>query len=110
MSTIKILERLQRLHFLIEQECTGSPSELSRKLGISERSIYNLIGQLKDFNAEVAYDRSRKTYYYRNDFQLQIRLSFSVISNNELTEVLAGSYLLKNRIRATANNNFSNIE
>ena len=95
MSSIKILERLQRLHTLIAQECTGSPLELSRKLHISERSVYNLLDQLKDFNAEITYDRSRKTYYYQNDFKLQIQLSFSVMSNNELTEILAGSYLLK---------------
>lgn len=97
MSSIKILERLQRLHSLIVQECTGSPLELSRKLHISERSVYNLLDQLKDFKAEIVYDRSRKTYYYNNDFKLQIQLSFSVISNNELTEVLAGSYLFKKK-------------
>jgi len=97
MSSIKTLERLQRLHSLIEQECTGSPLELSRKLHISERTVYNLLDQLKDFNAEITYDRSRRTYYYRNDFKLQIQLSFSVISNNELTEILAGSYLLKKK-------------
>ena len=105
MSSIKILERLQRLHNLIEQECTGTPLELSRKLGISERSVYNLLDQLKDFNAEIIYDRSRRTYYYKNDFILEIQLSFSVITNNELTEILAGSYLLKNkdRLRTSAN-------
>ena len=105
MSSIKILERLQRLHSLIEQECTGSPLELSQKLHISERSIYNLLDQLKNFNADIIYDRSRKTYYYQNDFKLQIHLSFSVISNNELTEVLAGSYLLKKKNRLSTSSN-----
>ncbi|MCW5516702.1 DNA-binding protein [Muriicola sp. Z0-33] len=97
MSSIKILERMQRLHSLISQECTGSPLELSRKLRISERSVYNLLDHLKDFNAEINYDRSRKTYYYQNDFKLEIQLSFSVITNNELTEILSGSYLSKKK-------------
>ena len=97
MSSIKILERLQRLHLLIAQECSGSPLEVAQKLRISERSVYNLLDQLKDFNAHIGYDRSRKTYYYKNDFDLRIQLSFSVMSNNETTEVMGGSYLLKKK-------------
>ncbi|MEX0288065.1 MAG: DNA-binding protein [Flavobacteriaceae bacterium] len=97
MSTIKKLERLQRLHFLILQECTGTPLELSEKLGCSERSVYNLLDQLKDLNAQVSYGRSRKTYFYKNDFSLQIKLTFSVVSDEEVVEVMRGSYLLKNR-------------
>ena len=93
MNTIKTLERLQRIHTLIKKECTGSPYELASKMNISERSIYNLIDYLRDFDAMVGYDRGRKTYYYQNNFSLSLQISLSIGTDDEITEVLGGSYL-----------------
>lgn len=64
MQALKNLERLQQLHNLIEHECTGFPAELSDRLHISERMVYNLIEQLKILEVVILYSRSRKTYYY----------------------------------------------
>lgn len=99
MKNIKNLERLQQLHSLIEKEVTGSPRQIGTRLNISERLVYNLIEQLKDFKAAINYDRSRKTYYYAEDFELQIRISVSVMSNNEVTQIFGGSYFLKTNNR-----------
>ena len=92
MKTIKSLERLQQLHRLIEKERTGSPKELARKMNISERLVYLLIEYLRDYNADIRYDRGRKTYYYYEEFQLDIQISIAVINNNERTEIFGGSY------------------
>jgi len=89
---IKNLERLQQIHRLIDTEKTGSPSELARKLNVSERLIYNLIEQLKDYEAAICYDRRRKTYYYREEFQLKIKISVKVISGNVVTKILGNSF------------------
>ena len=97
MKTLKNLERLQRLHDLIDAENTGSPAELADKMNISERLVYNLIDQLKDFEASICYDRKSKTYYYCDDFQLRVSISVSVISNSEITEIFAGSYFLQEK-------------
>lgn len=99
MKTIKNLERLQQLHLLIENETTGAPGELAERMRVSERLVYLLIEQLKDFNADISYDRGRKTYYYCDDFQLRVSISVSVMSNNEVTEIFGGSYFLKNSNR-----------
>ena len=93
MKTIKSLERLQQLHSLIVKERTGSPKDLARRMNISERLVYLLIEYLKDYNADIRYDRSRQTYYYSEDFELDIQISVSVISNNEKTEIFGGRYL-----------------
>ncbi len=93
MNTIKTLERLQRVHSLIQKECTGSPYELACKMNISERSIYNLIDYLRDYDAVIGYDRGRKTYYYQNNFSLCFQISLSIGADDEITEVLGGSYL-----------------
>ena len=85
MNSIKNLERLQRLHSLIEHESTGPPREIASLLGISERLIYNLIEELKDYQAVIGYDRKRKTYYYEDDFKLKINISISVLSAGVIT-------------------------
>ena len=87
MNSIKNLDRLKRLHTFIEQEATGTPKELSRKMNISQRLLFHLIDQLKDCDADIRYDRSRKTYHYLTDFKLHISISVFVISNNETTRI-----------------------
>lgn len=92
MNSIKNLERLQQLHTLIEQEITGTPYELAVRLNISERLVYHLIEQLKDYNACIRYNRSRKTYYYDDDFELLVNISVSVISKDEITHIFGGGF------------------
>jgi len=92
LNSIKNLERLQLLHLLIETERTGSPRELARRMHIGERTVYSLIEYLKDYNANICYDRGRKTYYYYDDFQFKVNISVSIKSNNETIEVFGGSY------------------
>ena len=84
MNSIKNLERLQKLHLLIQNEQTGPPKELARKLHVSERSVYSLLEELKDYEANIEYDRTRKTYYYQFDFQLNIDVSISILNAGEL--------------------------
>jgi len=60
---------------------------------ISERLVYNLIEQFKEYDANICYDRKRRTYYYCDDFQFKVNISVSIRSNKQATEVFAGSYL-----------------
>jgi transcriptional antiterminator len=96
MKTIKHVERLQRLHDLILTECTGSPGQIARRLRISERTVYYLIEQLRDYEAKIGYDRSRKTYFYKDDFILEVNFSICIGNHNQVTEILEGSYFKKN--------------
>lgn len=94
MKSIKHLERLQQLHQRIEQANTGTPKELASFMNISERLLYSLIEELKDFNAPICYNRSTKTYYYNDDFELKISISVTTLSNNEVLQLFGGSYFL----------------
>ncbi|WP_339663547.1 DNA-binding protein [uncultured Polaribacter sp.] len=98
MKNLKTIERLQQLHKLIINENTGSPKELALLMSISERSIHLLLEQLKDYNANICYSRSRKTYYYCEDFDLKVSISVSVLTNNEVTQIFGGSYFLNNKL------------
>ena len=93
MNSIKNLERLQKLHLLIENEQTGPPRELAKKMHVSERLVYCLMEQLKEFNAEICYNRSRKTYFYTSDFTMELNVSFSITIKNETIELFKGSYV-----------------
>ena len=92
MKTIKNLERLQQLHFLIKAERTGSPYEISKQLSVSERMVYTLVEQLKSLEAVIGYDRKRRSYQYLEPFQLHIRISVSVINKDNVTKLYDGSY------------------
>lgn len=92
MNSLKNIERLQWLHKKIQKEVTGSPKELAKTLEISERMVYCLIDQLRDFNALVKYDRVRKTYRYEEEFDLDIKVSISIISKNETTQIIGGFF------------------
>ena len=80
MNSIKNLERLQRIHQLIKQEVTGDPKCLAKRINVSERLIYCLIDELKDYDANIEYDRKRKTYYYSNDFVFKIDISIVILN------------------------------
>lgn len=92
MKTIKHVERLQQLHNLIQMECTGSPGQIANRLRISERTVYYLIEQLKDYEAQIGYDRSRRTYFYKDDFILEVNFSICIGTHDQVTEILEGSY------------------
>lgn len=78
---------MQFIHKSILNESTGSPTEIAKRLRISERLVYHLIEQLKDFKAHIGYDRSRKTYFYKEYFNLQVRISVMIVNENETTEL-----------------------
>jgi predicted DNA-binding transcriptional regulator YafY len=65
--------RLERLSRLIQIKATGNPKQLSHRLNISERSLYEYISLLKDMGVPVHYDRFRETYFYEDGFSFSLR-------------------------------------
>jgi predicted DNA-binding transcriptional regulator YafY len=66
------MQTLERLHTLIHRKATGDRTALARKLDTSERSVYRMLDQLRYLGAEIGYDSERPSYYYVNDFALQV--------------------------------------
>lgn len=56
--------RLERINHLIKTKATGNPRQLSQRLHISERLLYQYIALLKEMGAPIQYDRFRETYFY----------------------------------------------
>ena len=63
---------LDRLDDLIDRKGTESPTALAKRLKVSERTVYNLLDDLRDLGAEISYCRMRGSYYYENDFRFII--------------------------------------
>jgi len=63
----KQITSLALLHQLISREKTGTPTELSKKLKVSERQVYNYLDLLKEMGAPIDFCRKRQTYYYKED-------------------------------------------
>jgi predicted DNA-binding transcriptional regulator YafY len=60
-------DRLEYLNQLIKKKSTGSPSELARKINVSERTTFEYIDILKSLGADVKFSRTRNSYYYTVD-------------------------------------------
>ncbi len=88
MNSIKTLTRLDKIHQLISQECTGTPKELALRLQFSVRTIHHLLELLKEYDAEIKYDRNRKTYYYTEEFIFEVNVSIAINGNNKMISLL----------------------
>jgi biotin operon repressor len=77
------IERLYNLHNRILQESTGNPEELAGQLHISRSHLYNLIGELKDYGAEIKYCRKKQTFRYLCDFDASLRIPALSLENKK---------------------------
>jgi len=75
---------LKQMIKLIEVQKTGSPSQLSAKLGISRSQLYVQIDELKSLGAEIKYDRKRNTFRYTGDKRIIVREPILVLPEEEL--------------------------
>jgi len=64
MEFIKFNSYIEQLDSLIRQESTGTAEELSKKMGVSDRTLRNHIHQLRELGIEVVYDSYKRTYRY----------------------------------------------
>ena len=100
---MKFLEKLQvieRVDQLIRMKATGSPDALAEKLNVSRRCVYDIIDVMKRMDAPIAYDSSRKSFYYLNECDLMIGFVDSKKvrggSNNYIAENIKSADFLHN--------------
>ncbi|MFU1857270.1 hypothetical protein ACK8HY_09655 [Sphingobacterium sp. NGMCC 1.201703] len=74
MQLFKYIDRINLLDKLIRQRRTGAQGELALRLGLSVSRLARIIEYLKDIGAPIAFDRSGNTYYYENEYSIQIKV------------------------------------
>jgi len=72
MTSLKYIERLQYLDYLIRTRSTGSPAELAEKLDLSLRSTYQALNDLKNLGAPLAYSETEGQYLYLENGKLEV--------------------------------------
>ena len=90
MKYIKHIERLQKLNKLIEQQRTGSPTELANRLGISRSKMYEILDEIRSLGKRIKYDRSLESFYYTDHAKLDIKFSLKLITTNEIAKINGG--------------------
>ncbi|CAI8151455.1 MAG: Uncharacterised protein [Formosa sp. Hel3_A1_48] len=90
MNNIRHLKRLEKLHQRIKSENTGTPLEMAQQMNVSERSLYNLIEELKIMGADICFSRTRRTYCYCSDFDLELSVSVKVITKGTAKKIYGG--------------------
>lgn len=56
--------RLYFIDYLIRSKSGGTPQQMARRLGISQRTLFETLEHMKNLGAPICYCRYRKTYYY----------------------------------------------
>jgi len=80
MKIKRYLLRIQQLDRLIRLRRTGTPAELSERMGLSESSLYCYLNYMRESGAPIMYSKKHKTYYYL--YQVQFTYGFSVCEGN----------------------------
>lgn len=84
MNLFTQINKLEQIHFHIEHKSTGRPKEFARRLRISERTLFRLLGVLKDYGVEIEYNRLRSTYEYKSKYGIPDLLRFNIKSDEPL--------------------------
>ncbi|WP_363322556.1 HTH domain-containing protein [uncultured Tenacibaculum sp.] len=61
LQKIQVIERVDRL---IQLKSTGTADDLSRRLSVSRRSVYNILELMRNMGAPIEYCQITRTYYY----------------------------------------------
>ena len=64
MDFLQKIQAIERVDGLIKLKSTGTADNLSRRLCVSKRSVYNIIELMKNMGAPIKYCQIRRTYYY----------------------------------------------
>ncbi len=90
MKAVEQLERLKRMNKLIKAENTGTPNEFAQRLGISRRQLYSYIELIKDMGVLTAYSKANRTFYYCDEYELEISCTLKKISREIAKKVNGG--------------------
>ncbi|MBK7107400.1 MAG: hypothetical protein IPH62_19205 [Ignavibacteriae bacterium] len=96
---IENLERIKKINKLIKNQQTGNSNDFALKLNICRRQLFNIIEYLRAIGAPIKYNKKMETFYYDNDFNLEIKYSVKIITNEKVKNIYGGEvfydYLLK---------------
>jgi len=91
MLLFKYIDRINLMDKLIQQRRTGTQKELAARLQLSVSRLACIIEYLKTVGAPIAFNRSTKTYYYRSEYSIQIKVKIHRSSNAPVNSTRIGN-------------------
>ncbi|MBL4709407.1 MAG: hypothetical protein JKY48_13300 [Flavobacteriales bacterium] len=79
MNLLEKIKLIERVDALIRRKATGTPSQLSKKLGISKRNVFNLINTMKEMGAPISFCKNTNNYCYEE----MVAFTFGFISKKQ---------------------------
>ncbi len=98
MQLFKYIERINLMDQLIRQGRTGTQTEFANRLGLSVSRLARIIEYLKGIGAPLEYDRSRNTYYYDEEYSIQIKVDIQQLNYQQIRHISAGTYYFSKNI------------
>jgi AraC-like DNA-binding protein len=91
MNIFELKDFYLRIDQLIRLKATGSPKELSNKLGISESHLYRIIRKMKeDAHCPIVFSKIENSYIYTNNGRLVVEFNFHIIEKESLNKIRGG--------------------
>ncbi len=91
------LDRIKKINKLIKGQQTGTPDKFANKLNLGRRQLYNILDELKIMGAPIKYCRKKETFFYEDDFDLQISYSVKIVEDEETRNIYGGvTFMNKN--------------
>lgn len=94
MKLFDYLDRISRVHRMVEKHATGTPDEFAHCLGVSRTTLYQLIDELRLRGAPIVYSKSAKTFYYSKPFDITVTCSIKPLTQNEAKDFMGGRIYL----------------
>ncbi|MDR1593720.1 MAG: helix-turn-helix domain-containing protein [Prevotellaceae bacterium] len=91
MTLFATIDRILIIHGLIKKKTTGTPDEFAERLHLKRRQLQNILDEIRDYGAEIMYDRIRSTYYYANNFEIVIQIKVNPLSEQEENDIFGGN-------------------
>lgn len=62
------------IHESIKKRKSGTYQDLADKLIMSKSNVFRIIETLRGFGAEIEFDRTLNSYYYKNLFDIEFKI------------------------------------
>ncbi|MCB9264916.1 MAG: HTH domain-containing protein [Lewinellaceae bacterium] len=90
MSLLEKIERVERIHRMIQYKRTGNPGQFARKLGVSRSMLYQMLKELKQLGAPIAYCKYRQSYLYLHPVRFRFGFEENTLTETEAVRVNGG--------------------
>ena len=94
MKIFAYIDRINLMHKLIKQKRTGTPQDLSRRLGLSTSRLHHILDELREMEVPIVYSRQLHTYYYKYEYEISIVAEFRPLEISEMNNTEGGSFLI----------------